>query len=98
MTDRKKPGVAFWATVVTVVVLVAYPLSFGPACWRLSMSRPSGSVAAPRIYCAIGWLAANGPSWSRDAIFWYATRGQGNKVSIPVNWDDTVRTSMWSAP
>jgi hypothetical protein len=28
--DRKKPGVAFWATVV---VVVAYPLSFGPACW-----------------------------------------------------------------
>jgi hypothetical protein len=32
MTDRKKPGVAFWATVVVVAVL-AYPLSFGPACW-----------------------------------------------------------------
>jgi hypothetical protein len=31
MTDRKKPGVAFWATVVVVVLLVAYPLSFGPA-------------------------------------------------------------------
>jgi hypothetical protein len=33
-TDRKKPGVAFWATVVVVValVLLAYPLSFGPAC------------------------------------------------------------------
>ena len=29
-SDRKKPGVAFWATVVVVVVLVAYPLSFGP--------------------------------------------------------------------
>ena len=27
--NRKKPGVAFWATVVVVVVLVAYPLSFG---------------------------------------------------------------------
>jgi hypothetical protein len=30
---RKKPSVAFWATVVVVVVLLAYPLSFGPACW-----------------------------------------------------------------
>jgi hypothetical protein len=35
MTDRKKPGVAFW---VTVVALVGYPLSFGPACWWLSNS------------------------------------------------------------
>jgi hypothetical protein len=33
--DRKKPGVAFWATVVLVVAL-AYPLSFGPACWLAS--------------------------------------------------------------
>jgi hypothetical protein len=30
--DRKKPGVAFWATVVVVVAL-AYPLSSGPAVW-----------------------------------------------------------------
>jgi hypothetical protein len=28
--DNKKPGVAFWATVVLAVV-VAYPLSIGPA-------------------------------------------------------------------
>jgi hypothetical protein len=32
MDDRKKPAVAFWATVV-VVVLIAYRLSIGPACW-----------------------------------------------------------------
>jgi hypothetical protein len=32
MTNRKQPGVAFWATVVVVAVLVGYPLSFGPAC------------------------------------------------------------------
>ena len=31
MADRKKPGVAFWATVVVVVALIAYPLSMGPA-------------------------------------------------------------------
>jgi hypothetical protein len=28
MTSRKKPGVAFWTTVVVVVLLVVYPLSF----------------------------------------------------------------------
>ena len=33
MTSRKKPGVAYWATVVVVVMLVAYPLSFGPTYW-----------------------------------------------------------------
>jgi hypothetical protein len=38
MTDRKKPGVPFWATVALVVVLVGYPRSFGPACWRTAIS------------------------------------------------------------
>ena len=37
MTDRKKPGVAFWATVGLVVVLVGYALSFGPMCWLVGM-------------------------------------------------------------
>ena len=35
MTSPKKPGVAFWATVV-VVVLVLYVASFGPVCWLVS--------------------------------------------------------------
>src|SRR5262245_1055483 len=30
MPDRKKPGVAFWATLVVLAVLVAYPLAYGP--------------------------------------------------------------------
>ncbi len=34
--ERKKPGVAFWATVVAVVVLVVYPLSFAPAVWLVA--------------------------------------------------------------
>jgi hypothetical protein len=29
-SSRKKPGMAFWATVVVVAVLVVYPLSYGP--------------------------------------------------------------------
>ena len=33
MTDRKKPGVAFWITVALVAVLVGYPLSYGPVGW-----------------------------------------------------------------
>ena len=33
MTDRKKPSVAFWATVSMVVLLVGYALSLGSLCW-----------------------------------------------------------------
>jgi len=33
MTDRKHPSAAFWITVALVVVLAAYPLSWGPVTW-----------------------------------------------------------------
>jgi hypothetical protein len=39
--DRKKPGVAFWATVVVVVVL--YPISAGS--WMYANGRWPGSSA-----------------------------------------------------
>ncbi|MGE5194176.1 MAG: hypothetical protein ACM3U2_16895 [Deltaproteobacteria bacterium] len=35
MTDRKKPGVAFWITVVVVAGSI-YVAGFGPACWTSS--------------------------------------------------------------
>lgn len=46
--DRKKPGMAFWATVAAVVLL-AYPISFGPACWIASRTG-IGVQALPTIY------------------------------------------------
>ena len=50
MTSPKKPGVAFWATVGLVVVLVLYVLSFGPACWFVEDIRYS-----PRLVSRIYW-------------------------------------------
>jgi hypothetical protein len=46
--SRKKPGVAFWATVVVVVALVEYPLSFpGWTGAAHSTSRAAISVCRP---------------------------------------------------
>ncbi len=52
--DRKKPGVAFWTTVVVVVLLIGYPLSFGPACWVTSRTNV-GAALLPEIYCPMTW-------------------------------------------
>jgi hypothetical protein len=52
MTSRKKPGMAFWATVVVVAALAAYPLSFGPACWI--SSRASYGEILP-FYRPVEW-------------------------------------------
>jgi hypothetical protein len=82
MTSRKKPGVAFWATVVLTVLLVVYPLSFGPACWIASRSRPTAklTIGGNRIrmigivYWPILTLAWH-TEMSWDAVLWYSMVG-----------------------
>jgi len=73
MTDRKKPGVALWATVVLVVVLVGYPLSFGPACWLIenrSLSEPALN-AFKTFYKPIYDATMDHSDWFSDAIISY---------------------------
>jgi hypothetical protein len=48
-SDRNKPGVAFWATVVVVALPLIYVLSFGPACW-ISSHSGIGVYALPKVY------------------------------------------------
>ena len=72
MTSRKKPGVTFWATVVVVVVL-AYPLSLGPADWLL-VNHHVPSWAKPAVhafYAPLMWVVFNGPRPIRTAVLWY---------------------------
>jgi hypothetical protein len=68
MTDRKKLGVAFWATVVVVVVLIGYPLSFGPACWIASRSEKKD---IPTFYWPIQTYVPSCPGGA-TVIAWYA--------------------------
>jgi hypothetical protein len=74
MTDRKKPGVAFWASVVLVTAL-AYPLSFGPACWLAYRDYMSDDVRhiATVTYSPIALISENGPQPLQDAIVWYVS-------------------------
>jgi hypothetical protein len=81
MTDPKKPGVAFWATAV-VVVLLAYPLSQGPAGWIVDrMGAPPWAIESfMAIYWPVmtvqAWLVANGPKWIEETISWYLSLWQ----------------------
>jgi hypothetical protein len=93
MSNRKKPGMAFWATVLMAVVLIGYPLSFGPACWWFStpLSSHMEYVAwdgpdpecPPQIYWPIGWIAENGPGPVGDAIFRFASLFQPYSITLP---------------
>lgn len=48
MTSRDNPSAAFWATVLGVAA-VAYPISFGPACWIAARTQPPGPYLGDRI-------------------------------------------------
>jgi hypothetical protein len=61
MTDRNKSGLAFWATVVVVVVLVVYPLSFGPALWMAARFLPA-NMRVLSVYCPLVWVYEELPS------------------------------------
>ena len=95
-SDRKKPGVAFWATVVVTVVLVGYPLSFGPACWITSrLDRGASAVqigyrpmtcmmsASERVAHALDWYARLGAA---EGWFWARMLYTD---SVPNKWEWT---------
>ena len=44
-SERKKAGAAFWCAVAVSVAL-AYPVSFGPACWFNSYTGVGGGLIA----------------------------------------------------
>jgi hypothetical protein len=74
MDGRKKPGVAFWATVVVVVVLVGYPLSLFPIAWLdVRGLLPDGTLPGEftMAYCApVRWARDNGPEWIEKSTDW----------------------------
>jgi hypothetical protein len=61
MTSPRKPTAGFWITVA-LVALLAYPISFGPACWISSRVQPSGRIVS-MIYRPIilAWWEAPAP-------------------------------------
>jgi hypothetical protein len=87
MTDRNKPGVEFWPSVALVVVLVGYPLSFGPWCWSNSRSATpvNGMIYASLenpFYGPILLAWCHGPSPLRRSIGWFANLGAAHEVDV----------------
>ena len=81
MNDKTRaPGAGFWITIGLVVIL-ANPLSFGPAVW-LESRHPIESRIVERVYWPLLWAADYGPQWTQDVIRWWASLGiEGNDVA-----------------
>jgi hypothetical protein len=101
MTDRKQPGVAFWATVVVLVALVGYPVSFGPAVWLTARGYFRDSTVQS-FYLPILWSAAQAESLE-SAVTWWGTLGvpDGESVTLELETDEAfnvfqfTRTGKW---
>ena len=71
MRDDRKPGLMFWTSVMALVLLVGYPLSFGPACWLVShgfLPHRATWIA----YRPISMLYNDGPEVTAYPIIWWA--------------------------
>jgi hypothetical protein len=67
---KKKPGVAFGATIILVAVSVLYVASFGVWC-RVNRARPGvikAGSAAIWPYCPMFWLIDDGPAPVKSAL------------------------------
>jgi len=71
--DRKKPGVAFWLTMVVVVLPVLYVVSFGPASWIcLQGATPDWYKSAFGLaYAPLLDILAGGPPFLATALLRY---------------------------
>ena len=96
MTSRKKPGLAFWATVALLVVAL-YVLSIGPVAWLVREAKPgdwSWSIYHAAYYPLhrireLGERdedpALDSPAPIGRAIDWYLNFWGGG----PMDWMDT---------
>lgn len=80
------------AAVMVAMIVVGYPLSFGPACWI--MSRTADQML-PTMYMPIGYLISYSPPWASDALSAYATAGMppGAHIYVPTDNDSVEDVS-----
>jgi hypothetical protein len=70
----KRPGVAFWATVVVVVLTFLYPLSIGPVVWLADREMLPERVAEPLAVIYFPLEYAAGTSNAATSVYaWYAS-------------------------
>ncbi len=93
--QKNKPSTGFWIAVALVVVLAAYPLSFGPACWITSRAE-HGAELVPIVYRPVTWgLSVGSTSVLDRVILWYARIGAARGWSWQVVLNDRSMELGW---
>jgi hypothetical protein len=67
---------------MATVLALAYPLSFGPACWIVSRMNVGGKQLVEVLYYPLFWIRNNGPGGLAQAIDWYVEAGSASGWKI----------------
>jgi len=82
--SRRKQGVLSWTIAIMIAMLVAYPLSFGPACWVCSRV-PEGTLVwetTDFFYAPILWGWYDAPPLVSRLIGNYANLGAKGDLTV----------------
>jgi hypothetical protein len=95
MSDSSKKHSVMFRVIVTLAILLAYPMSFGPACW-LSQRTGTGHDYVWIAYRPFWWTMKNGSEPLRESLFQYATSGAEHGKMLAVGdldyrWIDRFR-------
>jgi hypothetical protein len=60
-SSRRSGHVWYWVAAISFLLLVAYPLSYGPWCWYVRHHHPE--VIHLWLYGPLRWFMKNGPDW-----------------------------------
>ena len=94
-SDRKNPGVAFWATMVVTLAVVVYPLSWGPACW-LAEQKILPHWIVTKGYVPVIWIYYWGPKPARRAVGWWAGFARPGYTTLEMHIeDDALLREFW---
>src|SRR5262245_45994825 len=89
MSDERTP-VGSWIAALLIGLPVLYPLSSGPACWRVSHGTVS-SKAAWRGVRPVACVGVHGPEWAKATITSYAGLWYARSP-------DALGTRTWATP
>jgi hypothetical protein len=93
----RRRGVGYWV-IAGLATLLAYPLSFGPACWvEVRRDGPPAMIPTSNVYYPIIWLANRSPRIG-GIMSWYANLGASEGSSVSFAGDELSCWLQLSGP
>jgi hypothetical protein len=95
--NERKPTAGFWIAAALVVMLVGYPLSFGPVCWIVSRIDSCSSTVLC-LYRPLDWLALESPSSVGKLLASFGQLWMSDNLTLRIGERSTERIHVPPGP